>query len=207
MTACHQTRRVQDHLDGALSPSEAAAFRTHLAGCPDCAAELARYRRVFAALAALPQWNPSPALTERVLVAVLPSRVRARRLRALGWGYAGTLAVMLGGVAAWSTHPAAGHALELLSGEASRRLLQTGVFVLNSVTHVAVRFAQGWGLVSAASERLSPLQRAMVAIANQPAVGVTVSAALLVCAGLLWWMRPRPRSVAREVRHVGVLGF
>ena len=207
MTACHQTRRVQDHLDGALSPSEAAAFRTHLAGCPDCAAELARYRRVFAALAALPQWNPSPALTERVLVAVLPSRVRARRLRALGWGYAGTLAVMLGGVAAWSTHPAAGHALELLSGEASRRLIQTGLFVLNSLTHASLRIAEGWGLLAAAGQRFSPVQRAFEAVLSEPAVALTLWASATVCIAVLWWMRPRPRSVAREVRHVGVLGF
>jgi len=36
---------------------------------------------------------------------------------------------------------------------------------------------------------------------------VTVWAAALACAALLWWMRPRAARAARGVGHVGILGF
>jgi anti-sigma factor RsiW len=207
MTRCPESRRIQDLLDGALAPAAAAALRAHIAGCADCAAERARYERVFAALARIPEWTPSPALTARVLRSVLPSEVRRRRLRAFGWGYAGALALVLGAVTAWGSHPGSTRALESLSGEASRRLAQAGVFVLNSITHGAVHFADAWGLVAAAGERLSPLQRVVAALMDQPVIALTMSAAFAVCAGMLWWMRPRPRAVPGEVRHVGVVGF
>ncbi len=208
MNRCPEGPRVQDYLDRALEPGAVQAFRAHLATCASCAAELALYRRVFDALAATPTWDPGPALTERVLTAVLPSRVRRhRRLVALGWGYAGALAATLTAVAVWGSRPGAAHALEALSGEASRRVLQTGVFVLNSVTQASLRFAEGWGLMTAAVERFSPMNRAFSAMLSQPAVALTSWAAVLVCAGVLWWMRPRSRSAARGVRHVSVLGF
>jgi hypothetical protein len=208
MNACAQRQRVQDYLDRALEPAAAEAFRAHLAGCAECAAELALYRRVFDALAAVPDWDPGAALTERVLGRVLPSRVRRRRrLVALGWGYAGTLAAMLAAVGVWGSRPGAGHALEALSGEASSRVLQTGVFMLNAFTQASLRFAEGWGLLATAVERLSPVHRAVSTMLAQPAVALTSWAAALVCVGVLWWMRPRSRAAARGVRHVAVLGF
>jgi hypothetical protein len=208
MNACAERQRVQDYLDRALEPAAAGAFRSHLATCAECAAELALYRRVFDALAAVPTWDPGPALTERVLGSVLPSQVRRhRRLVALGWGYAGTLAAMLAAVGVWSSRPGAGHALEALSGEASRRVLQTGVFMLNSFTQASLRFAEGWGVLATAIERLSPVNRAVSAMLAQPAVALTSWAAALVCVGVLWWMRPRSHPAARGVRHVSVLGF
>ena len=83
MTDCIHQKRVQAFLDGDLSADEARAFRDHLAGCADCAAELATYRRVFALLDEAPLAEPAPALGERVLAHVLPSRQRRRaRLRA-----------------------------------------------------------------------------------------------------------------------------
>jgi hypothetical protein len=45
------------------------------------------------------------------------------------------------------------------------------------------------------------------AVAAQPAIVMTVWAALAVTAGLLWWMRPRDRAGAKEVRHVGILAI
>jgi len=208
MNGCPERRRVQDYLDQALEAGEARAFRAHLAGCAACAAELALYQRVFTALAAAPTWDPGAALTERVLARVLPSQVRRhRRLVALGWGYAGSLAAVLAVVGVWGVRPGAWGTLEALSGEASRRLLQRGLFLLNSFTHASMRFAEGWGLVTAAGELFSPLQRALAAALSQPTVAVTIWASAAVCAGVLWWMRPRARTAARGVRHVAVLGF
>ena len=208
MSPCAESRKVQEYLDRSLEPGAAAEFRAHLAGCPHCAAELAVYRRVFAALAATPQWDPGPALTARVLARVLPSQVRRRRrLAAMGWGYAGSLAALFVAVGVWGAQPGSRHALEALSGEASRRVLQAGVFVLNSLTHASTRFAEGWGLVAAVGERFSPVHRALSAVVSQPEVAFTSWAAALACVGLLWWMRPRPRPATRGIRHVSVLGF
>ena len=208
MNRCRERRLVQDYLDRALEPAALTAFRAHLAGCPDCAAELQLYRRVFEALAAVPEWDPGPALTERVLAHVLPSRVRRhRRLVALGWGYAGACAAMIAGVAAWGARPGSAQALEALSGEASRRVIQTGLFVLNSLTHASLRIAEGWGLLAAAGQRFSPVQRAFAAVLSEPAVALTLWASATVCVAVLWWMRPRPRPAAGRARHVAVLGF
>jgi len=206
MSSCPERDRIQDYLDGGLEPAVARAFRAHLAGCPACARELALYRRVFERLAAAPTWDPGPALTERVLARVLPSRRRLqRRLAALGLGYVTTLVALLGGAAVWASQPGGARALETLSGEASRRLVQTGVFVLNTLSRAALRFAEGWGVVTAAGERLSPVQRAFQHVAAQPGVAIVWWAAALVCLAVLWWMRPR--SAARGIRHVSVLGF
>ena len=208
MNGCPERRRVQDYLDQALEPGEVKAFRAHLAGCAACAAELALYRRVFAALAAAPTWDPGAALTERVLAQVLPSQVRRRRrLAAIGWGYAGSLAAVIAVVGVWGVRPGAWSTFEAVSGEASRRLLQSGVFLLNSFTHASMRLAEGWGLVTAAGSLFSPVQRALAAVLSQPAVALTVWASTAVCVGVLWWMRPRARTAARGVRHVAMLGF
>ena len=206
MRSCPETRRVQDYLDRVLEPAEEAAFRDHARDCPTCAAELALYRRVFEALATSPAWAPRPALAERILDRVLPSRLRRRRrLAAFGWSYGASLAAVLAVAAAWSVRPDTVRALESLSGEASRRVLQVGVFLLNSLTHGALRFAEGSRLIGAAIERLLPVQRALATLLSQPAVAVTLWAAVLVCAGVLWWIRLRPAR--GEVRRVGMLVF
>src|SRR5258708_21047258 len=115
MNGCPESPHIQDYLDRTLDPGAARTFRAHLVTCASCAAELALYRRVFDALAATPTWDPGPALTERVLTAVLPSRVRRhRRLVALGWGYAGALAATLTAVAGWGSRPGAAHAPQAL---------------------------------------------------------------------------------------------
>ena len=135
---------------------------------------------------------------------MLPSRVRLRRrLVALGWSYGASLAAVLVAVGAWTTRPDARQALEALSSEATRRVLQTGIFVLNALTHGTLRFVEGSRLLAAAGERLSPVQRALGTLLSQPSVALTAWAALLVCAAVLWWIRPR--SARGEVRRVGML--
>src|SRR6266487_2554209 len=133
MRRCPETDRVQDFLDGELRPLEANAFRSHLASCVECAAELAMYRRVFAAIESAATWDPGPALTERVLARVLPSRVRRRWMRTLGVGYAAALAATAAGIAAIANLPSARDVIVSLSAAASRGLVQGLVVAINGL--------------------------------------------------------------------------
>ncbi len=207
MTRCAENLRLQDFLDGELPPAETVAFRAHLAACRDCAAEVASFQGLIATLERAPLLAPRPELTGRILERVLPSRARHRRLAALGWGYAGALAACFAGVATWALQPG-GHAqLETLSGQLSHRLLGAGIFVLNLLGASAVRVADSWSVVRAVGGRLAPLSRALGAVLAEPSVALAIWAAAAVCVALLWWMRPRAGAAAREVHHVGVLGF
>jgi anti-sigma factor RsiW len=207
MTRCKESLRLQDFLDDELAPGEVMAFRAHLAGCRECAAELASFQSVIAVLERAPLRVPPAGLTGRILEQVLPSRARRRRLALLGWGYASASAVCIGAVALWALQPGWNALLETLSGQLSHRLLGAGLFVLNTLGGSAVRLADGWGLLHATGERLAPLTRALGAVLMEPGIAFTVWAAAAVCVALLWWMRPRSSTVAREVRHVSVLGF
>jgi anti-sigma factor RsiW len=207
MTRCRENLRLQQFLDGELPPGQVVAFRAHLADCPDCAAEVASFQRLIATLERAPLLAPRPELTGRILERVLPSRARHRRLVALGWGYAGALTACVGAVALWALRPG-GHAqLETLSGQLSHRLLGAGLFLLNLLGASAVRLADSWSMLHAVGERLAPLSRALSAVLREPSIALTIWAAAAVCAALLWWMRPRAGAAAREVHHVGVLGF
>jgi anti-sigma factor RsiW len=207
MTRCHESIRIQDFLDGELDPGEVLAFRAHLSGCRECAAELASFQSVIATLERAPLLVPPAGLTGRILDQVLPSRSRRRRLAVLGWGYAVASAVCVVAVALWALQPGRDALLETLSGQLSHRLLGAGIFVLNTLGASAMRLADGWSLLRAIGERLAPLTRALGAVLTEPGIAFTVWAAAAVCAALLWWMRPRSSTAAREVRHVSVLGF
>jgi len=207
MMRCREKLRLQDFLDGELPPGEIVAFGAHLAGCRDCAAEVASFRSLIATLERAPLLAPRPELTGRILERVLPSRARRRRFVALGWGYAGALTACAGAVVLWALQPGGNAQFEMLSGQLSHRLLGAGLFVLNLLGASAVRLADGWSLLHAAGERLAPLSRALGAVLTEPGIALTIWAAAAVCAALLWWMRPRAGAAAREVHHVGVLGF
>jgi anti-sigma factor RsiW len=207
MTRCRENLRLQDFLDGELAPGEVVAFRAHLAGCRDCAAEVASFQSLIARLERAPLLAPRPELTGRILERVLPSRARRRRLAALGWGYAGALATCVGAVALWAVQPGGSARLETLSGQLSHRLLGAGLFMLNLLGASAVRLADGWSLLHAVGVRLAPLSRALGAVLTEPSIALSIWAAAAVCAALLWWMRPRAGAAAREVHHVSVLGF
>lgn len=208
MMRCSESDRIQDYLDGELTPPAAARMRAHVAGCGRCAAELALYARVFESLSLTPAFDPGPALAERVLSHVLPSqRRRRRRIAQLGWAYAGLVALTLSGLGAAATQPAGRRLLFSLSNGASRLLVESALFVLNSVSASVLRIADVWKLVDLAAVRLAPLGHALAALVSQPALLLTVLASVTACVGLLWWMRPRTGASSKEVRHVGVLGF
>ena len=208
MMRCNESDRIQDYLDGELSPEASARMRAHVAGCERCATELALYARVFESLSLTPVFDAGPALTERVLAHVLPSQVRRRRrIAQLGWGYAGLVAVTLSVLGVASTQPAGRQFLFGLSNSASRTLVELSLFVLNAMSSSVVRIADAWKLIDLATVRLAPLAHALSALVSQPALLLTVLAAVTACAGVLWWMRPRNGAAGEEARHVGVLGF
>lgn len=208
MIRCHESDRIQDYLDGELPATDAARVREHLTTCDRCAAEVALYRRVFASLDDAPLFEPPPAVTERVLARVLPSRIRRRRrAAAIAWGYAGLVVASVTALFTGASHPA-GHALlTAASSAASRAVVEGGLFVLNTVSASVLRVVELWRLADSAGARFAPLGRALAAIVSQPAFLLTVVAAVGACALLLLWMRPRARAAVEEVRHVGLLGF
>ncbi len=69
----HPADLLPAHALGALEPDEAAAVEAHLGGCPECARELARWRRTTEEIAdAAPPVVPSAELRRRVLAAAIP---------------------------------------------------------------------------------------------------------------------------------------
>lgn len=74
--------QLHGYLDGALTPAERAACRTHLAGCPSCQARLARLQQLFDTLSTLSERPLTRDLLPGVLAAIAP-QVAAPRLRLL----------------------------------------------------------------------------------------------------------------------------
>jgi anti-sigma factor RsiW len=207
MTRHCDRRRIQDYLDGELSPAAAASFRAHAEECPDCAAELALCRRTFQALDRLALASPPATLGERVLARVLPSRIRRRWIMTVGLGYAGVLAVSLAAVLFWVARPGTRVLLAGAADGLSRRFVHAMVFALDALAFTVVRLVDGFGLIAALEQRLAPLGRAGTALLSLPGVQVALATAAAVCVALLLWIRQRGRGPSRGVRHVGVLGI
>lgn len=202
MNHCPEIIKVQDWLDGFLEPEEAARFEAHLAGCPECEAEAAAFRVVFSELRALPLLDPRPELFERILDEVLPQRA-PRWVRVLGWAYGGMLAASLGLIGSAFVLPAPSAWLHGIIAAGTRSLTNTGTFVLRTLGEGFAHFAEALAGGGSVGRTL----RVLGALLSQPAVLVTVLAAVVVCAALLWWMRPRERSASGELPHVGLLGL
>jgi anti-sigma factor RsiW len=202
MTRCRETINVQDWLDGTLEPDAAARFEAHMAGCAECEAEAAAYRVVFAELRSLPLLDPRPELFERIMDEVLPHRA-PQWVRWLGWAYAGALTASVAAIVSAFVFPGPSTWAHGVVAAATRSLTNTGTFVLRSLSDglalAGETLAGGGGTGHA-------LKWLWSALAN-PAVLVTLAAAIAVCAGLLWWMRPRERREQGEMPHVGLLGL
>lgn len=205
MTPCPESSRIQDWLDGDLPAADARAFTAHLDGCARCAAEVSAYRRVWADLAALPQWDPSPELIERVLAEVLPEQAPAWA-RALGWAYAVSLGLALGALAAAIALPEPRAWARGLAGEAAHAVLGATLFVARALSDSARHAFDALGAARLLGARLAALGHALAGPLSHPTVQVTVVAALAACAALLWWMRPRERRPG-GIGHAGLLGL
>jgi anti-sigma factor RsiW len=207
VTRCDQARKIQDYLDHELPAVESEAFRRHLAGCATCDREVALYRRAFLALERLPQFDPGPAFTERVLARVVPARVRRRWVQTAAWVYGGTFAACIAAAVVAFTQPVPRAALQWLWSDASRRLVQATLFAINAVAYAMLALVDGWGLLATAGARLAPLARALEALLASPAIQSALVLAALACGAVLAWMRPREKQRGGTARHVGVLGF
>ena len=207
---CAQSDRLQAYLDGELHPGAESELRRHLLACEACAAELALYERVFASLASAETWDPGPELTERILARVLPSQVRRRWLRALGWGYGAAAAASVACAVALLARPSARAMFGTLGVEASQRLAQAAMFVIDSLALAMVRLASGWGLLHDIALRLNPVLRALTTLLARPGVDLTLALATLASGLLLWWLRPRelravPARTRKGIEHAGLL--
>lgn len=201
MKHCPETLRIQDFLDGELAPAESERFEAHVAGCRDCEAELAAYRVVFSELRAVPLLDPRPELFERIMDQVLPHSV-PRWVRVLGWAYAGAFAASIAAIASAFVLPGPSAWLHGVIAAGMRSLTGTGTFVLRTFSDGLART----GEALAGSGSAGHMLRVLVSVLAQPIVWLTLIAALVVCAAVLWWMRPRERRTTGEIPHVGMLG-
>ena len=209
MNRCAESRFVQDYLDHELSPERTRAFEAHAAQCASCAAEIAAYGSMFAALGgpALRVEDPGPSLTERILDRVVPSRLRARWVTAFGWAYGTASAVTTFAFVSWVVQPSTHVWLAQSYSETSLRVVQTLLFSYQAATQSWVQVIEGFSFLAALAERSAPLFRALARPWTVPMLAAIAVAAVLSCAGVLWWMRPRRREAMEEIRNVGLLGF
>jgi anti-sigma factor RsiW len=202
MNRCTEITSVQDWLDGTLEPDAAARFEAHMAGCAECEAEAAAYRVVFAELRALPLLDPRPELFQRIMHEVLPHRA-PHWVRVVGWAYAGAFTASVAAIGSAFVLPGPSVWLHGVIATATHSLTGTSTFVLRSLSDGLARAGETFAGTGSAGRTLKLLWGALA----NPAVLVTVVAAVAVCAGLLWWMRPRERSEHEEMPHVGLLGL
>lgn len=77
------TEEVEAYVAGSLSAADRATLESHLAGCPECTAEIEEWRALFAGLAALPHLEPSPGFADRVMADIQIHQPWQARLAAL----------------------------------------------------------------------------------------------------------------------------
>ncbi len=202
---CPESDRVQAVLDDLLSPGDLEAFRRHALGCAACTTELDAYASVFRALGALPLATPGPRLTERVLAAVLPSRIRRRWLRTVGWTYAASLAASAAAAVVVVNLPAWNGWLDAASSTASRQAVQMMMFLLNLAGYATLGIANGWGAIASMVTRIAPLPRALVSLLQHPPVEIALWGAAIICVALLGLLHGGDRS-PRRVDPLGMMG-
>lgn len=62
--------RLESFVEGTLQAGDRVVIESHLLGCPDCRIQVEEWRGLFAALATLPQFEPSLGFAERVMAGV-----------------------------------------------------------------------------------------------------------------------------------------
>ncbi len=204
---CPETERIQAWLDGELPSASARAFEAHLDGCARCGAESRALRALFVSLGRVPGWDPGPALTERILDRVAPSRVMRRRVQVLGWCYTAMSAVTTFAFISWAVRPETHLWLGRLVTAAYGRLIDTGLFALNALAVLVTQLEWGRQLASAVAGWMLPVARALAVAASDPWVAGALWGAVACSAALLWWIRPATVRIGRGDRHVGILAL
>lgn len=204
---CPESERIEPWLDGELPSASARAFEAHLDGCGHCATEVRAHQALYASLRAIRVRDPGPALTERILDRVAPSRVRRHRVLILGWGYTAVSAVTTFALISWVVRPETHLWLGRLVSAAYGRLIGTGLFALDAITAIALQVQQGWGLVEVMGGWVVPVLRALAIAASDPWVAGALWGAVACSAALLWWIRPRTVRIGRGNRNVGILAL
>jgi hypothetical protein len=206
MNRCRESRHVQSWIDGDLSAAAASAFTAHLKGCPICAREVRAYRALFLSLGDhLAVSDPGPALTERILDRVVPSRLRRRWVTAIGWTYATASAVSTFAFASWTAQPATHVWLIQSFAGASLRISQVLLFSFQTLNRSLLEGLDGWAILTTTSSMLVPLGRALARPLLDPTIAAILLAAMLSCLALLRWMMPGRRPLEEEVRNVSLL--
>ncbi len=204
---CPESERIEAWLDGEMPSASARAFERHLDGCARCEAEARALRALYASLRGMPVWDPGPALTERVLDRVLPSRVFRHVVTVLGWCYTAVSAVTTFAFISWVVRPETHVWLGRLLSAAYGSIIQTGLFALDAVLALGLRLQRGWGFVEVVGGWVVPVARALGALATDPWIAAALWSALACSAAVLWWIRPRPVRVVRGTRNVGILAL
>ena len=204
---CPESERIEPWLDGELPSMSARAFEAHLDGCRRCQAEVRALESLYASLRAIQVRDPGPALTERILDRVLPSRVWRHHVMVLGWCYTAISAVTTFAFISWAVRPSTHVWLGRLLSAAYGRLIDTGLFALDAVMAIARQIQHGWGLVEVMGGWVVPALRALTAVASDPWIVAALWGAAACSAALLWWIRPRPVRLMRRNRHVGILAL
>jgi len=209
MNDCRESRHVQDYLDRELSPGEVRAFEAHLADCASCSAAVEAFGAVFVLLRGDAQRieDPGPSLTEKILDRVLPSRLRARWVTAFGWAYGTASAVTTFAFVSWIAQPDSHVWLAQRFSEASLRVVQTALFAFQVLTRSWLQLMDGWAFLAEVGRWVAPVARALARPWTEPMLAAIAVAAILTCAGVLWWMRPGRRTVTEEIRNVSLVGF
>jgi predicted anti-sigma-YlaC factor YlaD len=200
MSYCPDSDRLEAYFDGDLAADDADAVRAHVDGCRACRVELAALARVVECVRVAAVRDPGPALTERILDRVLPSRLRRRWVTAIGWAYGATTAVCTYALISWVSQPETPKWVVDRVGEGSLRALQAGLFTLNAIAFSWLRALDGWAVIA-------PFLRALSRPLADPVIVASIAGAVLACIATLWWMHARRDPVTRKVDHVGLLGF
>src|SRR5204862_4477743 len=204
MNRCRESKLVQSWLDGDLAAGPASAFVAHMRNCPVCAAEVRGYRALYASLGDdLLVPDPGPALTERILDRVVPSRLRRRWVTAIGWTYGTASAVSTFAFASWIVQPSTHVWLVQCFAGASLRISQALLFAFQTLNRLLLESLDGWRILTTVGAMLGPALRALARPLAEPTVASILVAAMFACLALLRWMRPQARPIEEEVRHVG----
>ncbi len=190
MTRCHERNKLQDHLEGLLPAEERLQMEAHLIICAACAGELALLRRVFGALDSMPLLSPSRGFADRVLARTHPEPSPVWS-RAFGVAFGTGLAVSISTLAAAILLPGPRSWVRALAGDAVAAIGDLFVFVMHSLNGAVLRTVDLFGAAGSLLEGLAPLGRALLAPLQSPVILSVSVAAVLACALVLWWMRPR----------------